>query len=152
MIEKNISTTKSYYTVIINDKGLLFDSRQRKCYDRKINAHSQCRRHFSSILNSQRVYHWKYKYVCVFTCYNNTSSIEVFVFPCTIIVTLFFRWEKNINYTRLYETFKHIILLASVDVLVSSNKRAFTCLVTVSLLWVITILRFLIQYSLQFVI
>lgn len=40
MTETNISTTKSYYSVIINDKGLLFDSRQRKCYDRKINAQS----------------------------------------------------------------------------------------------------------------
>lgn len=40
MTETNISTTKSYYSVIINDKGLLFDSRQRKCYDRNINAQS----------------------------------------------------------------------------------------------------------------
>lgn len=38
MAETNISTTQSYYSVIINDKGLLFDSRQRKCYDRKIDA------------------------------------------------------------------------------------------------------------------
>lgn len=40
MTETNISTTKTCYSVIVNDKGLLFDSRQKKCYDGKINAQS----------------------------------------------------------------------------------------------------------------
>lgn len=32
MTETNIFTTKYYYGVAIDDKSLLFDSRQRKCY------------------------------------------------------------------------------------------------------------------------